>query len=489
MAISSYQTESSIDSSSSMQNNEAVWSPSSWVTKPIKQKPIYNDHAKLANSILRLTKLPPIVQPKEILKLKSELKKVALGQAFLLQGGDCAELFEYCEQNAIEAKMKLLLQLSMILTYGANKPVVRIGRIAGQYAKPRSCSTELVNGKEIPSFRGDILNGHDINERTLNPERLVEAYFHSASTLNYIRGAISSGFADLRHPFDWELGHVQDSVLKLKYSKIVNSIRDSLRFMQTIGADRAVEISSVDLYTSHEGLLLEYEQALTRLIPNSYNSHKSSPEQEHEKFYFDTSAHFLWIGDRTRQVDGAHVEYFRGIVNPLGIKIGPSTSSPEILILLKKLNPSREIGKITLITRYGASKVAMLLPTHIRAVEDSEYKRCVVWQCDPMHGNTITTASGIKTRRFCDIFSELQQSIEIHKQQGSYLGGIHLELTGDKVTECTGGSDGLVDEDLSNNYTSFCDPRLNENQTLEMGFLVAEYLQEISKSQEKEVQN
>ncbi|POS85550.1 hypothetical protein EPUL_003217 [Erysiphe pulchra] len=460
--------------------NEESWSPSSWTMKRIEQATIYHDREMLAQSTLKLSRLPPIVQPEEIVKLKGELKKVALGQAFLLQGGDCAELFDYCEQGAIEAKIKLLLQLSIILTYGANKPVVRIGRIAGQYAKPRSSLTEVINGKEIPSFRGDILNGYDFKERTLNPKRLVDAYFYSTSTLNFIRGALSSGFADLHHPFAWELGHVHDPELKSKYKSIVNSIVESLRFMQTIGADRATELSTVDLYTSHEGLLLEYEEALTRLLPHPRVSYDSEIEPCQERSFFDTSAHFLWIGDRTRQVDGAHVEFFRGIENPIGIKIGPTTSSSDLIGLLEKLNPSKEVGKITLITRYGSSRIKEILPAHIRAVEDSQFKRCVVWQCDPMHGNTITTAAGIKTRRFRDIFSELKQALEIHRQQGSYLGGIHLELTGDMVTECTGGSDGLVDEDLSSNYTSYCDPRLNENQTLELGFLVAEHLREIS---------
>ncbi|SZF02825.1 unnamed protein product [Blumeria hordei] len=457
--------------------DHANWSPSSWKTKPIKQEPIYQNTPEFEKCLSKLARLPPIVQPGEILKLKQELKKVALGEAFLLQGGDCAELFEYCEQNAIESKIKLLLQLSMILTYGANKPVVRIGRMAGQYAKPRSSPTEIVNGKEIPSFRGDILNGYSLEERDLDPQRLVEAYFHSASTLNFIRGSLSTGFADLHTPLTWELGHVHDLQLKEKYSQIVKSILDSLRFMRTIGADNAVEISSVDFYTSHEGLLLDYEQAMTRLLPTPYQSRTTDSTNKDKKMsYFNTSAHFIWIGDRTRQVDGAHVEFFRGIQNPLGVKIGPSTSPSDLLTLLQTLNPSREVGKITLITRYGASNVKKLLPAHIRAVEDSEYRKCVIWQCDPMHGNAVSTATGVKTRQFSDIFSELQQAFEIHKDQGSYLGGIHLELTGDMVTECTGGSEGLIDEDLSLNYTSFCDPRLNEHQTLEMGFLIANHL-------------
>ena len=306
------------------------------------------------------------------------------------------------------------------------------------------------------------------------------AYFHSASTLNFIRASISSGIADLHRPLDWGLGHVQDPELQSKYSSIVSSITESLRFMRTVGADTAGQLQTVDLYTSHEGLLLEYEQRLTRRLkkppttfpemPFARDSHSLSDDG---KAYYNTSAHFLWVGDRTRQIDGAHIEYFRGIENPIGVKIGPTTSSSDLLALLRTLNPKVEIGKITLITRYGASKVRDLLPTHIKTVEGSEYARSVVWQCDPMHGNTKSTSTGIKTRQFADIFSELQETLEIHRAEGSYLGGVHLELTGDAVTECTGGSEGLGEDDLSLNYTSFCDPRLNEKQALEMAFLIA----------------
>ena len=313
------------------------------------------------------------------------------------------------------------------------------------------------------------------------------AYHHSAATLNYIRTAISSGIADLHRPLDWGLGHVRDPKLKAKYSEAVRFLTDTLRFMHTIGAASSDKLDTVDLFTSHEGLLLEYEQCLTRLLdnpskhaPQSTNGHAASaPPSAHirkdGKEYYNTSAHFLWIGDRTRQIDGAHVEFFRGIANPIGIKVGPTTPVTDLLELLRTLNPSREPGKITLITRYGAAKVRALLPQHIRAVEDSEYARCVVWQCDPMHGNTQSTAAGIKTRSFGDIFTELQETLRIHKEQGSYLGGVHLELTGDAVTECLGGSEGLEEDDLSTNYTSFCDPRLNEKQALELAFLIADH--------------
>lgn len=303
---------------------------------------------------------------------------------------------------------------------------------------------------------------------------LDSAYFHSAATLNFVRGSISTGFADLHRPLDWGLGHVRDPELQLKYSNTVESIADNLDFLRATGHNTgSQELSTVDLFTSHEALLLDYEQSLTR--PSKVLKSDHSAENT---AYYDTSAHFIWVGDRTRQVDGAHIEFLRGIKNPIGIKVGPTTSSSDLLILLRTLNPNVEVGKITLITRYGASKVASLLPEHIKIVEGSEYAKSVVWQCDPMHGNTRSTSSGIKTRQFADILSELQQSFVIHKREGSYLGGVHLEMTGDAVTECTGGSEGLGDDDLSLNYTSFCDPRLNEKQSVELAFLIAGHLKQ-----------
>lgn len=306
------------------------------------------------------------------------------------------------------------------------------------------------------------------------------AYFHSAATLNFVRASLASGFADLHRPLDWGLGHVQDPELQAKYTAIVDSITNTLRMMRAVGAETSAGLQTVDLYTSHEGLLLEYEQSLTRKlpIPSETTSTVPAPETDaaagaSKKAYYNTSAHFLWVGDRTRQIDGAHIEYFRGIANPIGVKIGPTTSVSDLMALLRTLNPTCEVGKITLITRYGAAKVSELLPAHIRAVEGSEYKRCVVWQCDPMHGNTRSTPSGIKTRVFGDIFSELQRTLQVHKEEGSYLGGVHLELTGEAVTECMGGSEGLNEDDLGTNYTSYCDPRLNEKQALEMAFLIA----------------
>lgn len=454
----------------------ASWTPSSWTTKPIKQDVVYDDRAAIKKALAKLERSPPIVTPTEICKLKKSLRDVALGKAFLLQGGDCAELFDYCEPNMIESKIKLLLQMSLVLIYGARKPVVRIARMAGQFAKPRSSPTEQHNGKTIPAFRGDNINGYDPDDRIPDPSRLVSAYFHSATTLNYIRASLVSGIADLHSPLDWELGHVKDITIKAKYERIVNSITESLRFMKTIGADSAASsLETVDLYTSHEGLLLEYEQSLTRnlKIPSSpaRDNASSSSEQPPPKQWYNTSAHFLWIGDRTRQLDGAHVEYFRGIANPIGIKVGPTLSPTDLVSLLQILNPDHEIGKITLITRYGAQNIASHLPAHIRAVQQTDHK--VIWQCDPMHGNTCTTATGIKTRHFSAILSELSQALRIHRDEGSWLGGMHLELTGEPVTECLGGSEGLGEGDLGGNYQSFCDPRLNEKQALELAFLVA----------------
>lgn len=454
------------------------WSPSSWTTKPIKQDVVYEDRVAVAVALAKLKRLPPIVTPVEIVRLRKNLQDVALGKAFLLQGGDCAELFDYCEESTIESKIKLLLQMSLVLIWGVNKPVVRIARMAGQFAKPRSSPTEIYEGKEIPSFRGDNINGYDPKDRTPDPKRLVEAYFHSSSTMNYIRASLSSGLADLHSPLDWSLGHVRDEGLKAKYQRIVESITESLRFMQTVGADSTARgLETVDLYTSHEALHLEYEQSLTRslrhphphLSPPPPNQHQ--PQSQPQKGNYNTSAHFLWIGDRTRHLTGAHIEYIRGIENPIGIKIGPTLSPTDLVSLLNVLNPTHAIGKITLITRYGESHIAQLLPAHILAVRDAGH--IVVWQCDPMHGNTRTTANGTKTRRFDSILSEVTQALSIHRAHGGFLGGVHLELTGEAVTECMGGAEGLTDEDLSTNYTSYCDPRLNEKQALELAFLIA----------------
>jgi 3-deoxy-7-phosphoheptulonate synthase len=441
------------------------WTPSSWQDKPMKQSVLYDDQKAVEKALQKLESLPPLVTPAEITKLRESLREVALGKAFLLQGGDCAELFDYCSEGPIDAKIKLLLQMSLVMIWGGNIPVVRIARMAGQFAKPRSSLTEVVDGKEIPSFRGDNINGYHHSERTPDPARLVSSYFHSAATLNYLRAQLASGFADLHFPFEWTLNHVQNDETKEQYQAIVDSITDAIRFMRTIGADNSSSLGSVDLYTSHEGLLLEYEQSLTRLL-------KDSKDGKHK--WYNTSGHFIWIGDRTRQLDGAHVEYFKGIENPIGIKIGPSMKEDELVELLDIVNPNKDIGKVTLITRYGCDKIESILPGHISAVQKSGH--VVVWQCDPMHGNTRSSPeSGVKTRQFSSIISELASALRVHKEHGSRLGGVHLELTGEAVTECVGGSEGLTDKDLSLNYTTYCDPRLNNKQALEAAFLIANY--------------
>ncbi|PYH73689.1 3-deoxy-7-phosphoheptulonate synthase class II [Aspergillus vadensis CBS 113365] len=447
-----------------------------WASKPIKQDVVYDDAAGVQAALAKLQKLPPLVTTQEVNELKKSLKNVALGKAFVLQGGDCAELFDYCNMDMIEAKVKLLLQMSLVLIWGANKPVVRIARIAGQFAKPRSSPMETIDGVEMPSFRGDNINGFDATpeSRKPDPSRLVSAYFHSAATLNYMRASLSSGLADLHSPLDWGLGHVITPSIREKYTKIVNRVKDALRFMQTVGIDTDRGVETVDIYTSHEGLLLEYEQSLLR---NLKNPDPPTTSTQPLKSYYATSSHFLWIGDRTRQINGAHVEFFRGIANPIGIKIGPSMTPAELTSLLDIVNPTREIGKVTLISRYGAAKISQYLPAHIAAVQASGH--IPVWQCDPMHGNTQATPSGVKTRHFSDILSELKQALEIHRAAGSFLGGMHLELTGEAVTECVGGAGGLTEEGLSERYTTFCDPRLNEKQALELAFLVAGFYREL----------
>ncbi|KAF7714436.1 Phospho-2-dehydro-3-deoxyheptonate aldolase [Penicillium ucsense] len=457
----------------------ANWSPSSWTTKPIKQDVVYEDVQGVKDALSQLQRLPPLVTAREINNLKSNLKKVALGEAFVLQGGDCAELFDYCNQEMIEAKLKLLLQMSLILIWGANKPVIRIARIAGQFAKPRSSPTETVNGVEMPSFRGDNINGFEATpeSRKPDPARLVSAYFHSAATLNYMRASLSSGLADLHSPMDWGLGHVIEPSIKDQYSRIVNSVQDALRFMRTVGIDKDRGVETADIYTSHEGLSLEYESTMTQMLKQPVQSGHGTVTQSDPAWYA-TSGHFLWIGDRTRQLDGAHVEFFRGISNPVGIKIGPTMAADELVRLLDVVNPNKEIGKVTLISRYGASKIAQYLPGHIAAVQASGH--IPVWQCDPMHGNGKATPSGVKTRHFTDILSELKQALEIHRQAGSFLGGMHLELTGEAVTECVGGAAGLTEDGLGERYTTFCDPRLNEKQALELAFLVAGFYREES---------
>lgn len=445
----------------------------SWRTKPIAQDVKYSDEAHLKRVLGQLDALPGLVSPQEVDRLREQLGQVAEGKAFLLQCGDCAELFSYCNPSQIEAKLKLTLLMSLIIIHGVRLPVVRIGRIAGQYAKPRSKPTEMVdtpNGKrEVLSFRGDNVNGLGIDEREPNPDRLLSAYFYSASTLNHIRSWLSSGGADLHAPHAWSFHHVQSEYLQREFARIADSIADSLDFMKTVGADPGATpggnvLNTVDYFSSHEGLMLEYENVLTRETPSGL---------------YDLSAHTIWLGDRTRQLDGAHVEFFRSIRNPVGIKVGPSMQPDELLRMLDIVNPDCEKGRVTLISRYGANKINQLLPQHIRAVQGSRHNGAVVWCCDPMHGNTVSSPlnPNVKTRMFSDIVTELASSLRIHAEENSRLGGVHLELTGDEgVTECIGGSMELSDEDLSRRYLTHCDPRLNYEQSLDMAFIISEVL-------------
>ncbi len=406
-----------------------------------------------------LATYPGLVHRGEINLLTSKLAEAGEGGRFLLQGGDCAERFIDLNARFIANKLRILLQMSVVLTWGAQIPVVRVGRMAGQFAKPRSKPTEIVAGREVASYRGDHINGHDPSEREPDPERLLRVYFHSASTLNHLRALLDGGFADLHAPHHWDLGFVQNPERRAQYEGMLARIREAVDFMDAIGARSSDALGTVRFFTSHEGLLLPYEEALTRRI---------------EGRWYNLGAHFLWIGDRTRALDEAHVEYFRGIENPIGIKVGPSMDSDELVELIARLNPTDRPGRITLITRFGAERIRELLPPHVAAVAASG--RTVTWSCDPMHGNTHTAATGHKTRAFDAILAELRGAFDVHREQGSHLGGVHFELTGEDVTECIGGSQGLAPEDLSRAYETFCDPRLNYAQSLEVAFLIARRL-------------
>ncbi len=435
------------------------WTPSSWRDHPIRQQPDYASPRSLADALEHVAGLPPLVHPGEVDALKARLAEAARGERFLLQGGDCAERFADCARAPIEAKLKILLQMSLVLTWGARLPVVRVGRLAGQYAKPRSKPFEVVDGRQVHSYRGDHVNSYDIGQRVPDPRRLVEAYHHSAATLNYVRALLHGGFADLRHPEHWTLGFVKDHARRDDYEQVVGRLLDTLDFMGAMGADLDDTLRTVELYTSHEGLLLAYEEAQTGLVDGrAYN----------------LGAHFLWIGDRTRQLEGAHIEYFRGIANPIGLKCGPTMDPDELVDVIRALDPNDDPGRLTLITRYGADRVAELLPRHIDAVRRAGLSP--VWSCDPMHGNTINTDEGLKTRPFDAILSELSTAAKVHEEHGTHLGGVHFELTGEAVTECTGGSQALEEHHLPRNYQTFCDPRLNGTQSLEMAFLLAQEL-------------
>ena len=440
---------------------EADWSPSSWQGKRISQLPKYANAGELQAVLEQLARLPPLVTSWEVENLKNELAEVAAGDRFLLQGGDCSENFDECEAGIIAGKLKILLQMSLVLVHGSKKRVTRVGRFAGQYAKPRSSDTETIDGVTLPSYRGDLVNRPKFSAagREPAPELLLRGYERSALTLNFVRSLADGGFADLHHPEYWDLGFVVHSPYAVEYQKMTEAISESIRFMEAISGHAMGEASRVDFYSSHEGLHLHYEQAQTRQVPRRSG-------------WYDLSAHFPWIGDRTRNLDGCHVEFFRGIVNPVGVKIGPSTDPDELVRLAEVLNPNNEPGRLTLIHRFGASKIAKCLPPLVDAIEGAGQR--VVWCSDPMHGNTEMTETGYKTRSFQKILSELEQSFDIHKQKGSYLGGVHFELTGENVTECTGGARGLTAADLGTAYRTQVDPRLNYEQALEMAMLIAQ---------------
>ncbi len=436
------------------------WDPSSWTTKTALQQPTYENPRELESTVEAIAQRPPLVTSWEVERLKTQLALAAQGDAFLLQGGDCNESFPACRADPIEKKLKVLLQMSLVLVYGMQKPVIRVGRIAGQYAKPRSKDTETRDGVTLPSYRGDCVNRSPFTpeDRKTRPELLLGAYERSAQTLNYLRALTEGGFADINHPENWELDFVTQSARSNEYHQMVRGIADSLRFIDTIGGVTRADLSRVDFYTSHEALLLPYEQALTR---------KAIGRDD----WYNLGTHYPWIGDRTRDINGAHVEYFRGIKNPIGMKVGPSATSAGLIELLNHLNPSREVGRMTLICRFGASKIGECLPPLIAAVQKSGHP--VLWSIDPMHGNTITTDEGIKTRHFDQILDEVRESFAIHGQHGTIVGGIHLELTGNPVTECIGGAGGLSSADLARAYESNVDPRLNYEQAMEIAFLIA----------------
>jgi len=441
----------------------AAWSPASWTTKPAQQQVAYADQGALARVIEEIGRLPPLVTSWEIEQLRTELARAARGEAFVLQGGDCAESFDDCRSEPIAAKLKILLQMSLVLVHGTRKPVVRIGRIAGQYAKPRSADNETRSGVTLPAYRGDLINRDPFTavDREPDPTLMLRAYERAGLTLNFIRALAEGGFADLHHPEYWDMSFAVGSPNAAQYQRIVDAIRESLSFVSAITGVESEVLRRVDLFTSHEALALPYEQAQTRKVPRRPG-------------WYNLSTHFPWIGMRTAQLDGAHVEFHRGIRNPLGIKIGPAMSTEWLLGLLEALDPDRQPGRITLIHRMGAGQVGAKLPALVEAVRRAG--REVLWICDPMHGNTETTAGGIKTRRFDKIVEELEQSFVLHTELGSRLGGVHIELTGEDVTECTGGARGLSDTDLERAYKSRVDPRLNYEQALECAMRIARHL-------------
>jgi 3-deoxy-7-phosphoheptulonate synthase len=438
-----------------------TWTPDSWRDQPVWQIPEYPSSSELDARFKELKSYPPLVTSWEIEALRNKIADASNGKGFILQGGDCAESFDRCNADTIVKLLKVLLQMSFILIHEMNTPVTRIGRIAGQYAKPRSSDFETVNGQHIKSYRGDLFNSFDANPqaRESDPSRLVEAYQKSAMTLNFVRALTDGGgFADLHHPEYWELDFMKRNPYYKEYKQMVESINHAIHFVEAISPQKVQTLKNVDFYTSHEALNLYYDSAQTRTVP-------------HKPGYYNLSTHMPWVGNRTRQPEGAHIEYVRGIRNPIGIKVGPPYTVDEILYLIEHVNPSQEPGKVTLITRFGQGKVEKHLPELIRAVNRAGFH--VLWSCDPMHGNTFATEDGIKTRSFNAILDDIRQTFAVHRSENTILGGVHLELTGRNVTECVGGANGLNEKSLNHKYETYCDPRLNYEQGLEMAFLIA----------------
>jgi 3-deoxy-7-phosphoheptulonate synthase len=445
------------------------WSPSSWHDLPVAQQPVWPDAGALEQSLKQIAALPPLIFAEEARSLQAELARVAAGNAFLLQAGDCAESFEDFSADNIREKLRVILQMAIVLTYSVGVPIVKVGRIAGQFAKPRSSATERIGDVEIPSFRGHIVNDAMASEaaRVPNPERLVQAYHQSASTLNLLRAFTKGGFADLSRVHAWTQEFVASSPEGRRYDQLASEIDRALTFMRACGIETEsnANLSEVDVYTSHEALILGYEEVLTR-------------KDSLTGAWYDCSAHMLWIGERTRDLDGAHVEFLRGVGNPIGCKLGPTTSADFVLELCERLNPSRIPGRLTLISRMGAGQVESRLRPLLRAVADAGHP--VVWACDPMHGNTFAAPNGRKTRHFDDILAEIAGFVQAHRAEGTWPGGIHVELTGEDVTECLGGSDHVSGDDLDHRYETVCDPRLNARQSVDLAFRVAERIRDFT---------
>ena len=448
----------------------SIWSPTSWREKPILQQPTYPNQDELKRVLKELENYPPLVFAGEARRLKDQLADVANGDAFLLQGGDCAESFSEFHADNIRDTFKVLMQMAVVMTYAGGVPVVKVGRLGGQFAKPRSSNTETFDGVTLDSYRGDIINGVEFTKeaRVPDPERMIKAYNQASATQNLLRAFATGGLADLHQVHQWNLDFAHKSEVSEKYEKLAEEIENSLRFMKSCGITSKTyrNLRETDFYTSHEALLLPYEEAFTR---------KDSISGD----WYDTSAHMLWIGDRTRQLDGAHVEYLRGVNNPIGVKAGPTMDPEDLIKLCNTLNPKNEAGRLNVIVRMGANKVGEGMPKLIRAVEKEGMN--VVWSCDPMHGNTIKSSNNYKTRPVDDILTEMKQFFQVHKAEGTIGGGVHLEMTGKNVTECIGGSFVVTEEDLSSRYHTHCDPRLNADQSLELAFLIADTLKESRK--------